>query len=163
MKRFIQTIILMLINLNIGLCQEYPKLEVDSLGNKFITFTYEQAQRIDNSLELLFYTLELKAETSIYDSITINLLNEKNELIISYRDNINRLNRLLELKDDKINNLNKLNDNNLSIIADYDKLVENKDLEIELKDKKIRRLKGGIIIMGVAKVALISLIIYSIL
>ena len=33
--------------------QKYPRIEKDSLGNKFVIMTYEQAQKIDNTFELV--------------------------------------------------------------------------------------------------------------
>ena len=33
--------------------QKYPRIEKDSLGNKFVIMTYEQAQKIDNAFELV--------------------------------------------------------------------------------------------------------------
>ena len=37
----------------VSFSQEYPRLEIDSLGNKVVVFTLEQAQKIDNNLDIL--------------------------------------------------------------------------------------------------------------
>ena len=39
--------------------KSYPRIEKDSLGNKIVIMTYEQAQKVDNSFELLKYFLLL--------------------------------------------------------------------------------------------------------
>ncbi len=49
----------------------YPRIEQDSLGRKFVIMTYEQAQKVDNTFELVKLLEKAGAEC---DSLTLSYL-----------------------------------------------------------------------------------------
>ena len=51
MKRLI-LLLFMIISFNL-FSQDYPKIELNEKGEKVVVFTFEQAQQIDNDLDLL--------------------------------------------------------------------------------------------------------------
>jgi hypothetical protein len=55
----------------VSFSQEYPKIEVNSKGEKVVVFTLEQAQKIDNDLEV--YDL-LKVSRIKCDSLNLSYI-----------------------------------------------------------------------------------------
>lgn len=55
----------------ISIGQNYPRIEKDSLGNKFVIMTYEQAQKIDNTFELVNLLEKAGAEC---DSLSLSYI-----------------------------------------------------------------------------------------
>jgi len=54
MKKFILTLMISLSSLlSFSQTIDYPRIETDSLGNKVVVMTIEQAQKIDNNFEIL--------------------------------------------------------------------------------------------------------------
>ena len=52
MKKMIITMMFVLSSV-LAFSQDYPRIETDSLGKKVVVMTIEQAQKIDNNLEIL--------------------------------------------------------------------------------------------------------------
>jgi hypothetical protein len=48
---------------------DYPKYSVDSLGQKIVLLTIDQAMRLDNNSELLGLFEKLNSQISDYDSV----------------------------------------------------------------------------------------------
>jgi peptidoglycan hydrolase CwlO-like protein len=149
-------VISMLISL-FSISQDYPRYETDSLGRSVVVMTIEQAQDLDNKVELLLLFEELNTELLDYDSICIKVINDKNIVIAKQDLEIKKSKELLDNKDEQIENLQ-------SQILDYKKqellsadLIVNKSLEIKEHKDKIKKLKtkmvvgggiGGLVIIG---------------
>lgn len=139
---------------------DYPRYEVDSLGQKVVVMTIEQAQKLDNNSDLLYLFEELNAQIASYDSICIQAINEKNIVISEQKILIEELNANLDTKDTTIFNLQKQ-------IAEYqlrevmlNDQITNLNEQIDLKDKLIRKQKVKMIIGGsIGGVAIIGLVL----
>lgn len=130
MKKFIAIIAFLIVSLSAYSQIDYPRIEKDSLGNKVVVMTIEQAQKLDNNSELLVLFEKLDSQIGNFDSICIKVLNEKDVVINTQIVQINDLKRSLQTKDAKISNLQ-------SQIEEKDKKLANKDTEIANKDKEI--------------------------
>jgi len=114
-----------------GQANEYPKYSTDSSGNKkYILFTIEEAQQIDNDEQLLkLYRIVHKSADSLVDAY-IAVVNNADSVIA-----------LLQLKTKELDNVrssqNSLIMNLQAQIADYKKNVEDADKQLKLKDEVI--------------------------
>ena len=96
MKKFLTLIIGMILSLS-AYSQysqtkiEYPRYEVDSLGQKVLVMTIEQAQSLDNSTDLLVLFQKLNAQMSDYDSVCVKVINDKDKVIASQKMEIAKL------------------------------------------------------------------------
>lgn len=158
MKRviFLFTFILMSMSL-LSQTIEYPRYEVDSLGQKVVVMTIEQAQKLDNDTDLLALFEKLDSDLDDYDSLCVKVIAEKDVVIAQQTVQINQLKELNKNKDAQIDNLlAQINDYKNKEIG-YIKEIANKNEEINLHLDKIREQKikmivggglGGLVIIG---------------
>jgi hypothetical protein len=84
---------------------DYPRFDIDSMGQKVVVMTIEQAQILNNKAQLLSLLEQLDVQINNYDSICIKVINEK-EIVIAKQDiQINNLKELANNKDQQIENL----------------------------------------------------------
>jgi glucan phosphorylase len=136
---------------------EYPRYEVDSLGQKVVVMTIEQAQKLDNDTDLLALFEKLDSDLDDYDSLCVKVIAEKDVVIAQQTVQINQLKELNKNKDAQIDNLlAQINDYKNKEIG-YIKEIANKNEEINLHLDKIREQKikmivggglGGLVIIG---------------
>lgn len=105
------TIILTLFSL-IALSQEYPKIEIDEKGQKVVIFTLEQAQKIDNDLEILDLLDRNKMQCDSLNISRLRIIDSQNSKIVILEKSISELEAqsadkdlLLANKDQQIKNL----------------------------------------------------------
>jgi hypothetical protein len=105
------TIILTLFSL-IALSQEYPKIEIDEKGQKVVIFTLEQAQKIDNDLEILDLLDRNKIQCDSLNISRLRIIDSQNSKIVILEKSISELEAqskdkdlLLANKDQQIKNL----------------------------------------------------------
>jgi hypothetical protein len=134
--KIILTIIICFISL-FGLSQEYPKIEIDSKGQKVVIFTFEQAQRIDNDLEILSLLEKSKVQCDSLGLTTFRIIDTQNSKIILLEKSISELKKQSFEKDSLISNKDRqiLNLENSSKLQDEQK---------KLKDQQIDGLKSDI-------------------
>lgn len=139
---------------------EYPRYEVDSLGQKVVVMTIEQAQKLDNNSDLLSLFEQLNSQIGSYDSVCVQTINAKNIVISEQKVLIEELKSSLDTKDDAIENLQKQVTKyqvNEVILNDQ---IENLNSQIDLKDEKIRQQKTKMIIGGtIGGVSIVGLIL----
>lgn len=160
-KLYIFTILIFLLNIASAQKIEYPRYDVDSLGNTVVIMTVEQAQKLDNSVELLLLLEKLNSQSQDYDLICIKTINDLNNIISIQKIEISKLKEYLKNKDEQILTL-------LSEALAYEKKVNileqevsNRQGVIDEKDKQIKNLKTKIIIGGVGGgVAITGLILF---
>jgi hypothetical protein len=127
---------------------EYPRFEIDSLGQKTVVMTIEQAQKLDNNSELLGLFEKLNTQIGSYDSICVQTINDKNVVISNQKVLIDELNNSLYTKDDAIENLqSQVTTYQLNEVLFNEQLI-NLNSQIKLKDEKIRKQKNKMIIGG---------------
>lgn len=132
---------------------EYPKLEEDSLGQKIVIMTIEQAQKLDNDTDLLVMFEGLNQVIGTYDSTCIKSINKKDKIISDQTEQITNLKTTIGVKDSKVSEKENEIKAKESEIFTYKKEIENKNSEIDLRIKENNSIKwmygiGGIISGG---------------
>lgn len=119
----------------------YPKIFVDSSGQKLVIFTYQQAQKIDNNFELLML-LEKKG----FECDSLNLgylkiidnLEYQNKLLNS---SVSLLNSQSVDKTTQIKNLEEQLSNCEKSSKDCDSQIEIRDEQIVILKKELKTVK----------------------
>lgn len=160
MKKILIIIFLMISTISFSQGIEYPRYEVDSLGQKVLVMTIEQAQKLDNNSELLELFEQLNTQIGSYDSICVQAINDKNVVISNQKVLIGELKNSLDTKDSSIVNLqNQVTKYQVNEVISNDK-IENLNYQIKLKDEKIRQQKTKMIIGGgIGGVSIVGLIL----
>jgi hypothetical protein len=160
MKKIISLLAFLFINFT-SISQEidYPIIHIDSFGKTVITMTIEQAQILDNKTDLLELMESFNSQIGNIDSLCLNVVNQKNIIIIKQDLQISELKSLVDNKSKQIENLQKR-------IIDYQlkqsffqKELDNKDEEIKLHLSEINRLKGKVLFGGVGSGVIIATVV----
>ena len=143
----------------VSVSQEYPKIELNSKGEKVVVFTLKQAQKIDNDLEI--YEL-LKVSRIKCDSLNLSyvkVIDEKNNQIILLKILNKENEKQIIDKDKQINILVEQNKNLQKNIDLCDKQKLNNTEEINGLKKDINKMKwkgltsgfiGGVVLTLIA-------------
>jgi peptidoglycan hydrolase CwlO-like protein len=142
---------------------DYPRIEKDSLGQEVVIMTIEQAQVIDNKLELLSLFENLNIQINNYEVICVKIINEKEEIIAKQDIQIKNLSDLNSNKDDQIENLKSQIVNYQVKETMWSEEILNKDKEIKLHKEKIDKQRNRMILGGSIGGAIISGLIAIIL
>ena len=139
---------------------DYPRYEVDSLGQKIVVMTIEQAQKLDNNSELLELFEQLNTQIGNYDSVCVQTINDKNRVISEQKVLIEQLKSSLDTKDTAITNLQnqvlKYQENEIL----FNTQITNLNDQIRIKDDKIKDQKIKMIVGGsISGVSIIGLIL----
>lgn len=128
----------------------YPRIEKDSLGHKVVVMTIEQAQKIDNNLEILKL---LEVEGTQCDSLSIaylQVIDKLNKQVSILTLDIGELKIQILDKDSQISNLqqqlsNMEKDNQLCNIQKVNDNDEISLLKKEVRKQKLQKFGGFII------------------
>jgi len=139
---------------------DYPRYEVDSLGQKVVVMTIEQAQKLDNNSDLLELFEQLNTQIGSYDSVCIQTINAKDVVISEQKILIEQLKSSLNTKDSAIVNLqNQVAKYQVNEVILNDQIT-NLNSQIKLKDDKIKDQKIKMIVGGsISGVSIIGLIL----
>lgn len=133
-------LIMILISFNIY-SQDYPRIELNNKGEKIVVFTLEQAQKIDNDLEILELMKVARVKCDSLNLSYIKVIDEqKGEIIILKKLN-DELSKNEKDKDKQISNLSEQNSNLQKNIDLCNKENGNKDKEIEGLNGDIKKVK----------------------
>lgn len=160
MKNLIILLFGLIISVNSFSQIDYPRYEVDSLGQKVVVMTIEQAQKLDNNSELLELFEQLNTQIGNYDSVCVQTINDKNIVISEQKVLIDQLKSSLDTKDTAITNLQnqvlKYQENEIL----FNRQITNLNNQIKLKDDKIKDQKIKMIVGGsISGVSIIGLIL----
>jgi peptidoglycan hydrolase CwlO-like protein len=158
MKR-IFALIIFLMSISFAYSQGYPKIETDSLGNKVVVMTIEQAQKLDNNTDLLVLFQKLDADLGSYDSMCVKVINEKDVVIASQTVQIESLKSSVKIKDEKVTELQKEVAQHLLKIGSLQSEIDNKNTEINLHKGQITKAKWKFAIGGGVGGLLIGLVL----
>jgi len=142
---------------------EYPKFEVDSLGQKVITMTIPQAMHLNNNSNILEKFEKLSEEMKDYETLTLKVIDEKDKVIAKLDIVVKKLDEQILIKDDKIKSLQG------EILAwmQKSKVLEtqlaNRQQVIDEKDKQLGRLKTKMIVGGIGGSIVIIGLVLSVL
>jgi hypothetical protein len=133
--------------------QDYPRIELNDKGQKVVVFTLEQAQKIDNDLEV--YSL-LKVARIKCDSLNLSyvkVIDEQRNQIVLLKSINDQDNKQLIDKDKQIKNLTDQNTNLEKNVKLCDDQKDNDQKEIDGLKKDIKKTKwkslGGGFLVGV--------------
>jgi chromosome segregation ATPase len=127
---------------------EYPRYETDSLGQKIVLLTVEQAQSLDNNTDLLTLFEKMESQIGDYDSVCLKVVSDKDKVIASQTVQIENLKKALDNKDAQIANLQEnIKKLDLKVIS-LEKEIDNKNKEIGLHLGEIKRVKRNSILGG---------------
>lgn len=149
MKRILAIIAFWFISISAYSQSDYPRFETDSLGNKIVLMTIEQAQKLDNNTDLLVLFEKMNADIGDYDKVCVKVINEKDVVINSQTVQISKLKEALLNRDEQIENLQKTNSKQANLIVSLEKTIDNKDREINLHLGEIKRVKSKSLIGGI--------------
>ena len=133
--------------------QDYPKIELNSKGEKVVVFTLDQAQKIDNDLEILALMKVARVKCDSLNLSYIKVIDEQRGEIIVLKKLNDELSKNEKDKDKQISNLSDQNSNLQKNIDLCNKENGNKDKEIEGLNDDIKKVKwkslGGGFVAGV--------------
>jgi hypothetical protein len=147
----------------ISFSQDYPRIELNEKGQKVVVFTLEQAQKIDNDLEV--YAL-LKVARIQCDSLNLSYVKvideQKNQIVILKSINEQDAKQLTD-KDKQIKNLTEQNTNLEKDVKLCDSQKVNNQKEIDGLKKDIKKTKwkslGGGFVVGVVATLITILLV----
>lgn len=121
--------------------QKYPRLEKDSLGNKIVIMTYEQAQKIDNAFELLNLLEKSGAECDSLNLSYIKVIDNLEKQVLLFEIDIKLYKEQIIDKDGQITNLNQRLKNCENDIKLAGEQISIRDNQIVLLNNEISTLK----------------------
>jgi hypothetical protein len=163
MKKIITLLAFLIISMSAYSQSAYPRFEKDSSGLTVVLMTIEQAQKLDNSSDLLPLFEKLNLQIGEYDSLCIKVLNSKDQVISLQNLQIQDFKKLTSIKDEKILNLAKTNVDKEIKIQDLNKIIVNKDDEIDLHLKEIKKTKRRYLLGGTLGGTILGIVVYSLL
>jgi peptidoglycan hydrolase CwlO-like protein len=153
MKKILITMMLVLSSVLAFSQTDYPRIETDSLGKKLVVMTIEQAQKIDNNLEILQLMEKAQLECDSLNMSYIRVIDNQGKQISLLELDIKHLKEQLNSKDEQITNLQTRlsNSETTNKLCEEQKLNYEKQVDI-LKDE-VRKQKNhkiiGFIVGGV--------------
>lgn len=121
--------------------QKYPRIEKDSLGNKFVIMTYEQAQKIDNTFELLNLLEKAGAECDSLSLSYIKVISKFEKQVSQFETNLTLYKGQVIDKTNQITNLTQRLKNSEDDAKLCNDQIEVRDKQIILLDEEISTLK----------------------
>ena len=165
MKNFLTLIIGMILSLS-AYSQysqpkiDYPRFEIDSLGQQVLVMTIEQAQNLDNGTDLLVLLQKQNTQMGQYDSVCVKVINDKEQVIASQKMEIAKLKESINNKDLQIKALQGEVVSYLKKILILEDQVDNRQQVIDEKNLQLRKMKTKMIVGGFGGgVAIIGLIL----
>lgn len=158
-------LILLLINFSIYSQIKYPCYQIDSLGQTIVLLTIEQSQSLDSDLDLLVLFEQLNNQIINYDSVTVNIINQQEKIILEQTILIDMLKKQSLNKDEIIKNLQLTILTNEKMVNNLDEQVTNLQEQVLISKKEIKKTKtkmviGGII-SGLINISLLYLILFQ--
>lgn len=162
MKYFI-TILLSLFCLINGYSQTYPRIETDSSGIKVVVMTLQQAQKLDNNMEILKLLEQAIVDCDNLSTSYLKVIDDQKKTISLLELDVKLLKEQLKDKDKAISNLQERLDNatRLSDECEAQKVELNGKVTVlqdEVGRLKVKRNVG----YGVGVLGLIGLVLVAI-
>jgi hypothetical protein len=135
---------------------DYPLIHVDSLGKTVITMTIEQAQILDNKIDLLYLLEDINLRMYGTDSICLSVINEKGIIIANQDIKIYELESLLENKSQQVENIKNIIAQHQIKEMLYKDELSNKDKEISLHLDEVKRVRKKMRFSSIASGVIIT-------
>lgn len=120
---------------------KYPKIEKDSLGNKIVILTYEQAQKIDNAYELLNLLEKSGAECDSLNVSYLKVIDKLEKQVLLLETDIKLYKQQVIDKDGQISNLSQRLTNCESDVKLANDQIKLRDSQIVLLNNEISTIK----------------------
>jgi len=166
MNKLILTLILTISSfLSFSQTIDYPRIETDSLGRKVVIMTIEQAQKVDNNLEIINLLTKQGTECDSLNTAYLKVIDKQGKQISLLELDVKTLKEQINDKDIQIKNLQTQlkNETESNKLCDDQKKL--KDEEIKLLKREVRRQKMqkvvGFIVGGVGVVGGVFLAILA--
>ena len=125
----------------ISFSQDYPKIEIDSIGRKVVVITYEQAQKVDNVFEIQILLEKAGAECDSLNLSYVKVIDNFKKQVSLLEVNINLYKGQIVDKDRQLENLQQRLLNCETNVSVCDEQISVKNEQIVLLKKEIRSLK----------------------
>ena len=150
MKKILITMMLVLSSVLAFSQTDYPRIETDSLGKKFVVMTIEQAQKIDNNLEILQLMEKAQLECDSLNMSYIRVIDNQGKQISLLGLDIKHLKEQINSKDEQITNLQTRlsNSETTNKLCEEQKLNYEKQVDIlkdEVRKQKTHKIIGFIV------------------
>lgn len=142
---------------------KYPRFSVDSLGQKIVELTVEQAQKLDNNSEVLILFQKLASEYRKSDSVCVKVINDKEKVITSQKVLIGNLNETVKTQNEMISTLQSEVNQHEEKAKILQLEVDNRQGVIKEKDKQIKKMKLKMIFGGGLGAAIITGLLIAVL
>jgi uncharacterized protein (DUF3084 family) len=142
---------------------KYPRFSVDSLGQKIVELTVEQAQKLDNNSEVLILFQKLASEYRKSDSVCVKVINDKEKVITSQKVLIGNLNETVKTQNEMISTLQAEVNQHEEKAKILQLEVDNRQGVIKEKDKQIKKMKLKMIFGGGLGAAIITGLLIAVL
>lgn len=160
MKKILTFLFIMLSSLMMSQGIEYPRIETDSLGQRVVVMTVQQAQRLDNDTDLLAEFKKLADANELEKIAYIKVIDANEKVIASQKVEISKLNETIAGKSNEINELkNRINEYAVNNSILNTKFIVSQKL-VDEKDKQLKKLKTKMVIGGIGgALAIIVLVV----
>jgi hypothetical protein len=144
--------------------QDFPRLEVDSLGRKYVVISYEQAQKVDNTFELVALLEKAGHECDSTVLSYIRVVDGLEKLVGELEYNLTLNKGQLVDKDGQILNLSERlkNSDNDSKLCNDQLLTRDSQINLlkdEIKDLKTKRnIAYGTGVLGIIIGVLVAIV-----
>ena len=142
---------------------KYPRFEVDSLGQKVIVITIEQAMKLNNNSNILVKFEKLSAEMRDYESTCVKVVNEKDIAIAKLDSVITKQDGQIAIKDEKIKTLQNEIISWMQKNQVLEEQIKNRQNTIDEKNKQLSRLKTKMVVSGIGGSIIIVALLLSVL
>lgn len=163
MKKLLTLLLLIISQMVFSQKSEYPRIEIDSLGQSIVIMTVAQAQKLDNDTDLLNEFKKLNNANELEKIAYIKIIDGNEKVIASQKIEISKLSLTIDSKDSEITELkNRINEYalNNSILV---KKFETSQSMVDEKNKQIKGLKTKMIVGGIGGAIAITALIISII
>ena len=155
LNKIIITISIMLMSFTVYGQEAFPRFEQDSLGNKYVAISMEQARYVDNKLDILKLLKNNDMLQFGLDSLNVQVVNDLENVIATQSIQIDNLNQLVDNKDEQISNLQSQVANYMLRDITYESQISNLEDKVDIYDKQVNKLEGQIFWGSVGSVFLI--------
>ena len=161
MKKLLSLLFIMLSSVMMSQI-EYPRIETDSLGQRVVVMTVEQAQKLDNDTDLLNEFRKLGDANELEKIAYIKVIDANEKVIASQKIEIAKLNVVIGDKSNEITELkNRLNEYAVNNSILNNKFTVSQQI-VDEKNKQLRKLKTKMIVGGIGGAVVIVALVVSI-
>jgi predicted RNase H-like nuclease (RuvC/YqgF family) len=133
----------------------FPRFLIQDGDTIGIVISVEQAQKLDNNSELLSLFKKLRIDCDNLDTHYIQIINTMDQQVALLKINIKEMEDQSDKKSDMLENLKQQLNNSKESNRLCDQIIENKDQEINILKKELRRQKFKKVLSVAGNAALI--------